>query len=124
MSTLISLNNQWLTTQHGIVSAMKTIWTNDLYKSCDQNVVCDLWHLVAKVLLNYFEHNPNDIDLLFQLLRALCLRFIPDFQVNINFNCFIIMNAQKYDILLKKDVKDTQKDKMHLCIFSCTVFVL
>ena len=124
VSTLISLNDQWLTTQQGVVSALQSIWANDLYKSCEQNVVCDLWHLVAKILLNYFEHNPDDIDLLFQLLRALCLRFIPDFQVIINFNCFIIINKQIYDILPKKDVKDTQKHKKHLCIFSCTVFVL
>ena len=89
VSTLISLNDQWLSTQQGVVSALQSIWSNDLYKSCEQNVVCDLWHLVAKILLNYFEHNPNDIDLLFQLLRALCLRFIPDFQV-IHFNCSII----------------------------------
>ena len=86
VSTLISLNDQWLSTQQGVVSALQSIWANDLYKSCELNVVCDLWHLVAKILLNYFEHNPNDIDLLFQLLRALCLRFIPDFQVNIYLN--------------------------------------
>lgn len=43
-------------------------------------MVNDLWHLVAKILQKYFTHHTDDIDLLFQLLRALCLRFIPDFQ--------------------------------------------
>jgi hypothetical protein len=37
--------------------------------------------LIVKILLHFFCHHPNDIDLLFQLLRALCERFIPDFQV-------------------------------------------
>ena len=39
--------------------------------------------LIVKILLHFFCHHPNDIDLLFQLLRALCERFIPDFQVRI-----------------------------------------
>lgn len=43
-------------------------------------MTCDLWHLVAKLLLHYFSHHTDDIDLLFLLLKALCKRFIPDFQ--------------------------------------------
>jgi transformation/transcription domain-associated protein len=83
--TLIQLNGQWLTTQYSIVQTLKTFWGTDLHLAeKEQNIVCDLWHLVAKILLHYFEQNTNDIDLLFQLLNALCLRFIPDFQV-----CFL-----------------------------------
>ena len=78
--TLCEKKEHWLTTQVNLVQALKTIWNNDLYESCEGNVICDLWHLVAKILKHYFEQNPTDIDLLFQLLRALCLRFIPDFQ--------------------------------------------
>lgn len=37
--------------------------------------------LIVKILLHFFCHHPNNIDLLFQLLRALCEGFIPDFQV-------------------------------------------
>lgn len=51
-----------------------------LFQTCQSSVVCDMWHLVAKILMEYFSHNTNEIPLLFQLLRALCLRFIPDFQ--------------------------------------------
>lgn len=40
--------------------------------------------LLVKILLHYFKHQPTDIDLLFQLLRALCSRFIPDFQVSVS----------------------------------------
>ncbi|KOB75140.1 Transformation/transcription domain-associated protein [Operophtera brumata] len=46
-------------------------------------VDCTHWKepkLIVKILLHYFVHHPSNIDLLFQLLRALCDRFIPDFQ--------------------------------------------
>ncbi|CRK92144.1 CLUMA_CG005737, isoform A [Clunio marinus] len=78
--TLIGLNDQWLPTQMIIVNALNQIWTNELQKVNDQNVVCDLWHLIAKILLHYFEHNPADINLLYQLLKAFNMRFVPDFQ--------------------------------------------
>lgn len=79
--TLIELNQHWLPTVIPIVNALNHIWVNELRKDNDQNVVCDLWHLVAKILLHYFEHNPADIKSLYQLLRAFDLRFVPDFQV-------------------------------------------
>ena len=37
--------------------------------------------LLCKILLHYFRHHPNDISLLFQLLRATTARYLPDFQV-------------------------------------------
>lgn len=37
--------------------------------------------LLCKILLHYFRHHPNDIALLFQLLRATTARYLPDFQV-------------------------------------------
>jgi transformation/transcription domain-associated protein len=77
--TLIDFDEQWLSQQTDIVNALKTIWQTNL-KASESTTVCDLWHLVAKILLHYFAHHTHDIDLLFQLLRALCLRFIPDFQ--------------------------------------------
>lgn len=47
-------------------------------------VDCTHWKepkLIVKILLHFFLQHKNNIDLLFQLLRALCDRFIPDFQV-------------------------------------------
>lgn len=85
--TLIGLNNQWLPTQMIIVNALNQIWTNDLHKSLEMSAVCDFWHLVAKILLHYFEHNPADINLLYQLLKVFNLRFVPDFQVSANLFC-------------------------------------
>lgn len=81
IETLIQFDDQWLASETEIVNALKQIWETDLYKSCEANVSCDLWHLVAKILLHFFSHHTNDINLLFLLLKALCMRFIPDFQV-------------------------------------------
>ncbi|XP_023171663.2 transcription-associated protein 1 [Drosophila hydei] len=76
--TLMEQDDQWIPTRPDIVDALKNMWRNNLYSTCLENVACDLWHLVGKILLLYFSNNTNDIDLLFQLLRALCLHFIPD----------------------------------------------
>lgn len=56
------------------------------------------WHepkLLVKILLNFVRHHPNEIELLFQLLRPLTSRFIPDFQV------FNISYDKDSDIVLK-----------------------
>lgn len=88
IQTLIEFDDQWLASETEIINALKQIWETDLYKSCEGNVSCDLWHLVAKILLHYFSHHTNDINLLFLLLKALCMRFIPDFQVKENISFF------------------------------------
>ncbi|KAG5328830.1 TRRAP protein, partial [Acromyrmex heyeri] len=83
---LIKYDEQWLSTQNQLVGALKQIWYNDDYQALHKKVegveYCH-WkepkHIV-KILLHYFRHQPNDIDLLFQLLRATCDRFVPDFQ--------------------------------------------
>ncbi|XP_058058029.1 transcription-associated protein 1 isoform X2 [Anopheles bellator] len=77
---LVEHEGAWITGQTEIITALKNIWQKDLYKTCQTVVVCDLWHLIAKILIQYFSYNTNEIQLLFQLLRALCLRFVPDFQ--------------------------------------------
>ncbi|KAH8272038.1 hypothetical protein KR018_007399 [Drosophila ironensis] len=76
--TLMELDDQWIPTRQDIVDTLKICWESNLALTCTENVVCDLWHLIGKILLLYFSNNTNDIDLLFQLLRALCFRFIPD----------------------------------------------
>ncbi|XP_011636974.1 transformation/transcription domain-associated protein [Pogonomyrmex barbatus] len=83
---LIKYDEQWFSTQSQLVGALKQIWYNDDYQALHKKVegveYCH-WkepkHIV-KILLHYFRHQPNDIDLLFQLLRATCDRFVPDFQ--------------------------------------------
>lgn len=91
---------QWISTQADIVLTLKQLWQNNLYKTCKENVACDLWHLVGEILLFYFSHNTNDIDLLFQLLRALCYHFIPDFYF---LREFLQKVAQSYTVNWKRD---------------------
>ncbi|XP_046480160.1 transformation/transcription domain-associated protein [Neodiprion pinetum] len=86
ISILIKFDEQWFSTQGQLVAALKQIWCNDEYQALHKKVdSVDFWHwkepkLIVKILLHYFGHRPNDIDLLFQLLRATCDRFVPDFQ--------------------------------------------
>nr|NP_001303335.1 Nipped-A, isoform F [Drosophila melanogaster]ABI31023.2 Nipped-A, isoform F [Drosophila melanogaster] len=76
--TLMESDDQWIPTRQDIVDALKNCWQNYLSTLSSEDVLCDLWHLIGKILLHYFSNNTNDIELLFQLLRALCFRFIPD----------------------------------------------
>lgn len=84
--TLVVLNDKWLPTKIKLVNALNIIWSREL-GSCGvhENITCDLWHLVAKILLHYFENNPSNINLLYDLLKVFCMRFIPDFQVSFIF---------------------------------------
>ncbi|XP_011505966.1 PREDICTED: transformation/transcription domain-associated protein [Ceratosolen solmsi marchali] len=86
VSVLIKFDEQWLSSQTQLVAALRQIWCNDdyhaLHKKVDNVDFCH-WKepkLIVKILLHYFCHHPNDIDLLFQLLRATCGRYVPDFQ--------------------------------------------
>ncbi|XP_066149283.1 transcription-associated protein 1 isoform X2 [Euwallacea fornicatus] len=86
ISLLIKFDDQWLSTKPDLIDVLKQIWCDDTYlerhKHLDQ---MDYTHwkepkLLVKILLHYFSHATDDIDLLFQLLRALLERFIPNFQ--------------------------------------------
>lgn len=91
---LIRKDEQWLSTRQDLVEALKMIWCNDAYQIRHKTVdTLEYTHwrepkMLVKILLHYFCHHPTNIDLLFQLLRALCDRFIPEFQVN--FFCFFL----------------------------------
>lgn len=78
---LIEMNDKWIDSQVNIINALTLIWTRELGSSGTNEIItCDLWHLVGKILLRYFEGNPSNIKLLYELLKAFCMRFIPDFQ--------------------------------------------
>ncbi|KAK9874414.1 hypothetical protein WA026_002761 [Henosepilachna vigintioctopunctata] len=86
VSLLIKYDDQWLATQQKLVETFKQIWCDYSYQERHKNVRnLDYEHwrepkLLVKILLHYYCHDPNDVDLLFQLLRAMCDRFIPEFQ--------------------------------------------
>nr|CAD7427558.1 unnamed protein product [Timema monikensis] len=85
-SLLIKFNEQWLATEHDLVNAYSLLWCNDKYQELHKKVdAVEVLHwkepkLLVKILLHYFRHHTNNIDLLFQLLRAFGGRFLPDFQ--------------------------------------------
>ncbi|XP_045458905.1 transcription-associated protein 1 [Melitaea cinxia] len=86
VALLVKFDGHWLSAQHDVVELLERIWCSDTYHEVHkkvENVDCTHWKepkLIVKILLHYFCHHPSNIDLLFQLLRALCDRFIPDFQ--------------------------------------------
>ncbi|OQR70315.1 Transformation/transcription domain-associated protein-like [Tropilaelaps mercedesae] len=71
-----------------VVAMLREIWISSEFQtrhtqSCVE--ISDFVHwrtpkLVVKALLNYCKQNPNDVELLFQLLRAFTSRYIPDFK--------------------------------------------
>ncbi|TMW44508.1 hypothetical protein DOY81_004448 [Sarcophaga bullata] len=77
--TVMENDDQWIATQTELINCLKHLWQFNLSNSCQENVISYKWHLVGKILLKYFSLNTNEIELLFQLSRALCLHFIPDF---------------------------------------------
>lgn len=105
VSLLIKHDDQWLSTQHEIVEMIKRIWCNDQYQEMHKKVEgvdCNHWKepkLIVKILLHYFRHHPNNIDLLFQMLRALCDRFIPEFHF---LREFLETVAQNYTVEWKR----------------------
>ena len=77
----------WLSNQHTLINSLRTIWNKESYhEKYRQGSGVDFTHwkepkVIVKILLEYFKlHKDTEILLLFQLLRALCGRFIADFQ--------------------------------------------
>ncbi|GAB6032800.1 hypothetical protein CHUAL_012003 [Chamberlinius hualienensis] len=83
---IVQADNLWLAEQHQLVAALRELWISTDYQERHKKVdLVEYSHwdepkLLVKILLNYFEHHPAEIELLFQLLRPLNARFIPDFQ--------------------------------------------
>ncbi|XP_049942725.1 transformation/transcription domain-associated protein [Schistocerca serialis cubense] len=91
LAAIIKFDRQWLSTQQMLINSLKKVWMDDNYLELHKKVEgVDARHwrepkLIVKILLHYFCHHPNDVDLLFQLLRAFCYHVIPDFQFLRNF---------------------------------------
>nr|XP_022907724.1 transformation/transcription domain-associated protein [Onthophagus taurus] len=106
VSLLIKFDDQWLSSQQELVDSFKRIWCTDSYQERHKKVdTLEFTHwkepkLLVKVLLHYFCHHPNDIDLLFELLRAMTDRFIPDFQFLRDFLENTV--AQNYTVVWKR----------------------
>ena len=79
-------NNSWLDTQLRIVQVLKEIWVSDEFHQRHHlcaSVSYTHWkvpRMIVTILLIYYKRHTDDIDLLFQLMRAFIGRYIPEFQ--------------------------------------------
>lgn len=85
-SILVKYDPTWLSTQPKLVSALKNIWLSDSFHSKHSKVeTIDYvqWEepkLLVKCLINYFDNNREDIEILFRLLKTFTVRYICDFE--------------------------------------------
>lgn len=77
----------WIAGQGDLINAVKKLWNTDAYHERHRKGdAVDYTHwreprVLVQILLEYFKENKDtEILLLFQLLRALCGRFVADFQ--------------------------------------------
>jgi len=86
VSLIVRYDDQWLSSQRDLVLTLRELWCSEEYHVHHRSVESiDYVHwnepkLLVKILLHYFCHYPNEVDLLFFLLRATYERYIPDFQ--------------------------------------------
>lgn len=86
VNLLVKYDDQWLSEQHQLVACLRKVWISKEFQ--ERHLKADTvdysqWKepkLLAKCLLSFVKHHPNEIELLFQLLRAFTGRFIPDFE--------------------------------------------
>lgn len=87
--TLIKHDKEWIKTQDKLIIALRNIWNHDAYHERHHHgdhskIDYSHWKepkLIVKILLEYFKANQDtEILLLFYVLRALCGRFVADFQ--------------------------------------------
>ncbi|XP_065666832.1 transformation/transcription domain-associated protein isoform X3 [Hydra vulgaris] len=79
---LVKFNPEWLSQQPLVITHLKRIWNSHplFEKSIDSSN--EYWRevkLVAKCLLSYVSHKPNDIDVLFQLLKVYTIISLSSF---------------------------------------------
>ncbi|XP_077979126.1 transformation/transcription domain-associated protein-like [Glandiceps talaboti] len=84
ISILVKFDNNWLSVNPVVESHLRRIWISDAFQERHRNDNVGIVHwdepkLLVKCLLNYVRHHPNEVELLFQLLRVFVNRFLPNF---------------------------------------------
>lgn len=86
ISTLIKYDEDWLISRPQLAEKLQQIWTSDEFHAKHAEIeLIDFaqWNepkLMVKCLLNYFQRQPNSIELLFQLLKVFMHRYLCDFE--------------------------------------------
>lgn len=107
VSILIKMDDQWLSSQSQLVSVVQKIWRDSKYLERHtkvENISCVHWKepkLLVKILLHYFSHHPNIIDLLFFILKAVTEKLVPDFTFLREF--LDVTVAQSYTVEWKRN---------------------
>ncbi|XP_070565955.1 transformation/transcription domain-associated protein-like isoform X2 [Ptychodera flava] len=84
ISLLVKFDEKWLPQSPVVESHLRRIWVSDTFQDRHRNDNVGVVHwdepkLLVKCLLNYVKHHPNEVELLFQLLRVFVNRFLPNF---------------------------------------------
>lgn len=86
ISILVKYDKNWIRNNYVVILNLNKIWCSDEYLERHkkvENVNYIHWKepkLIAKILLHDFITRPGNPSMLFQLLRAFCDRYIPNFQ--------------------------------------------
>ena len=87
LNVLSEFDEDWVASQPDLIEVVRALWESPDYQQNMYNTKrldIQSWkepQLVAKLLLNYYKKNPNEITLLFRLLLAFCGRTISQYQV-------------------------------------------
>ena len=80
-------DGEWVKGQGSLINTLKAIWNQESYHvkhKTGNSIDYSHWKetkIIVKILLAFFkQHQTTEILLLFQLLRALCGRYVADFQ--------------------------------------------
>ncbi|XP_055746221.1 transformation/transcription domain-associated protein isoform X4 [Salvelinus fontinalis] len=81
ISIIVKNEEGWLAGQHSLVSQLRRVWVSEAFQERHRkdNMAAINWKepkLLAYCLLSYCKRNFNEIELLFQLLRAFTGRFL------------------------------------------------
>jgi len=80
---IIRQDDQWLANQSELITALTNVWCSGRYEEKKTTGLSIAerkeQRQMSKILLHYFEKHPDEVELLFHLLRALCDRSIPDY---------------------------------------------
>ncbi|XP_064648217.1 transformation/transcription domain-associated protein-like isoform X2 [Lineus longissimus] len=106
ISILVKKDNNWLPQHQPVATNLLRIWISELFAEKHKKVdTMDYVHwkepkLIVKCLLNFFKHHNSEIELLFQMLRCFCYRYIPQFQFVKDFLDDVV--AQTYTVEWKR----------------------
>ena len=105
-SILVKYDKTWLEKQDQLVDAIKKIWLSDEFMNKHtkfETLDYGTWKqpkLIVKCLLNYFQQKPDEILLLFNLLRVFMFRFVCDFDF---FRKFLEQNVCHFSVEWKRN---------------------